>query len=101
MKSLRTYSATWLKVPLDVILSTATLLASFWLAAEGFPIQLSKGIPPLAGYLQALPIILTVFVLTAAYFRFYRPRRAGSYGQLITDLLKVNGQTTIIILAIP
>ena len=81
MKSLRTYSATWIKVPLDLILCTVTLLSAYWLASKGFPIKLSKGIPELSGYLAALPGILGVFLATALFFRLYRPRRAGSRGQ--------------------
>ncbi|MEE8141830.1 MAG: undecaprenyl-phosphate glucose phosphotransferase [Planctomycetota bacterium] len=100
MRSLRRYSATWLKVPFDLGLTTLSLLAAYWLALEGIPRELSKGVPPLSIYLPTLPVILAVLLLTALYFRLYRPRRTGSYGQLLVDLLKVNGQTIVIILAL-
>ncbi|MFQ5655062.1 MAG: undecaprenyl-phosphate glucose phosphotransferase [Planctomycetota bacterium] len=100
MKSLRDHSAVWLQVPFDLILSGLTLLAAYWLGAQGIPFELKFGVPDLGGYLRAIPFFLAVFLVTATFFHLYRPRRAGSFWSLLLDLLKVNLQTSLIILAI-
>ncbi len=84
---------------LDLAIGAGSLLLAYALAARGIPVELSRGVPPLDQYLYALPMVLGVFLYTALLFRLYRPRRAGSYGQLALDLLKVNLQTALIVLA--
>ena len=93
-------SISWLKVPVDVVLSSMTLIFAFELAARGVFFDLSHGIPELSEYLKAFPVVLGVHLLIAIFFHLYRPRRAGSYGGLAVDLIKVNFQAALITMAL-
>ena len=87
------------QVGLDLLVAATSLLVAWWLAKIGV-LPISKELPPLQAYLQALPLVLSVLLSLSLFFRLYRPRRAGSYGTLLIDILKVNGQAALILLAI-
>lgn len=96
MTGSRLESFTWLKVPIDLGLSFLVFLAAYWLGEIGFPIDLTHGPPEYSRYLQALPVVLALFLLLAAFFRLYRPRRVGSLGPLLLDILKVDAQVALV-----
>lgn len=100
MSERRFNSAAWLKIPLDLVLTCLTLFTAYGLASIGFPLELSHGIPDFKWYVGVLPVYLGIFLFVAVFFRLYQPRRVGSFGRLFYDLLKVNGQTTLVLLAI-
>ena len=87
------------QVGLDLVVAATSLVVAWWLAKVGL-LPISKELPPLQAYLQALPLILSVVLSISLFFRLYRPRRAGSYGTLLIDVLKVNGQAALVLLAI-
>ncbi|MGE3165431.1 MAG: undecaprenyl-phosphate glucose phosphotransferase [Planctomycetota bacterium] len=96
----RLESSTWLKIPIDLGLSYLVLLAAYALGEAGFPIDLSHGPPDFGVYVQALPVVLALYLLLAAFFRLYRPRRVGSFGPLLLDLLKVDSQVALVTMAL-
>ncbi len=84
---------------IDLALGAGSLLGAWWLASVGI-LPVSKDIPALSAYLKAMPLALAVLLFLALFLRLYRPRRAGSYGWLVIDVLKVNLQAALILLAL-
>ncbi len=89
-----------LQVILDLAIGVACMFGAYYLALFGVPMPLAHGAPELAQYSRILPLFLGVFLYTAFFYQVYRPRRAGSYLTLALDLVKVNLQSALIILAV-
>lgn len=101
MKSLRSNSTSPTKLIIDLLLSAGGFLLVYWCAVElEFPRRLSSGSPPIDPYLPAAAIIAIAFAGSAYTFQLYRGRRAGSYGRLGLDVIKVHLHLACIILAI-
>ncbi len=84
---------------LDLSIGAGSMLAAWWLASLGI-LPLSKEIPALAAYVRVLPLMLAVLLFLSIFFHLYRTRRAASYGTLLIDVLKVNLQAALVILAL-
>jgi len=84
---------------IDLAIAAGAMLGTWWLASAGI-LPITKSVPELSAYLRALPPVLAVLLFLSLVFRLYRPRRAGSYGALFVDVLKVNLQAALVILAL-
>ncbi|MFO0773162.1 MAG: undecaprenyl-phosphate glucose phosphotransferase [Nitrospiraceae bacterium] len=84
----------------DLALICVCWVLAYDMRIAGFPVPVTKGIPPLGPYVGLLIPIVLVWGIAFQAFNLYRPRRMGSHLEEVMDLAKANSLAVLVLVAI-
>lgn len=85
---------------MDAIAITLSFVTAYWMRFSGFLISQHKGIPSFESYLQAIVLVVPIYLFVFRWYRLYHPERHIRRIQELLNLVKAISVSTVAVMAL-